>query len=88
MAILILGMYKTAVPTIRTTVLMSPEFYNLSKQHGIKFSEALRVGTSVLLAEKGILEYDNKLNIVRMANEYKRKAAEYAQKAADVEGKT
>ena len=67
---------------ITTTVRISPEFYRLCKEHHIKFSEAMRVGISVLLAEKGVMEYDNTLNIVRRADELKRKAAGYAQEAA------
>lgn len=50
---------------IQTSVLVSVNFYKLCKEHNIKFSEALRVGISLLLAEKGIEEYDNKLNISR-----------------------
>lgn len=70
---------------MRTTVLISPEFYELCKNNHIKFSEAVRVGISIMLAEKGVAEYDNKLNIVRRCKELKIKAAEYAQKAADLE---
>ena len=70
---------------IQTSVIVSLEFYNLCKTHQIKFSEALRVGISILLAERGVIEYNNQLNIVRIANEYKLKAANYAQIAADIE---
>jgi hypothetical protein len=70
---------------IQTSVIVSCDFYELCKQHHIKFAEALRVGISIILAERGIKEYDNNLNIVRLAQSYKLKAAEYAQKAADLE---
>ena len=50
---------------IQTSVLISEEFFHLCKQHEIKFSEAMRVGISIMLAERGISEYDNKLNISR-----------------------
>lgn len=50
---------------VKTSVLVSREFYHLSRLHKIKFSEALRVGISLLLAEKGLKEYDNRLNISR-----------------------
>ena len=56
---------REATPQIRTTILISPEFYSLCKKNGIKFVEALRVGISLMLAEKGIKEYDNNLNISR-----------------------
>ena len=75
-------------PYHRTSVLISPDFFNLCKVNHIRFSEAMRVGISILLAERGIKEYDNSLNIVRRVNELKMKAAEYAQKAANMENGT
>lgn len=81
-------MNKTyAKPWVRTSVNVSPEFYKLAKKHFIRFSEAMRVGISLLLSEKGVKEYDNALNITRRYREMKRKAAEYAQKAAELENK-
>lgn len=78
---------KIAKPVIQTSVTMSPEFYNLSRQHNISFSEAIRVGISILLSEKGVSEYDNRLNISRMLNEAKKKAADYAYKIYELEEK-
>ena len=70
---------------VQTSVLVSSEFYTLCKEHGIQFSNAIRVGIAILLAEAGVKDYDNRLNIVRRAEEYKVKAAKFAQKAADLE---
>ena len=70
---------------IRTSVNVSPEFHNLCRINRIKFSEALRVGISIILAERGVREYDNNLNIVRLVTKYKKKAAEYAQRAANLD---
>lgn len=56
---------RIAKPVVRTSVVVSPEFYTLAKQHHIGFTEALRVGMSMILAEKGVKEYDNQLNIMR-----------------------
>jgi hypothetical protein len=78
-------------PMITTSVKISPEFHALCIKYYISFSEAMRRGIALMLAEKGIIEYQNDLNIVRMASEYKLKAAAYAQKASDIEngnGKT
>lgn len=58
-------MLKRDSGQIQTSVLISPEFYHLCKLHNIKFSEALRVGVSLILAEKDVMGYDNRLNIVR-----------------------
>ena len=62
---------KRAVPYIRTSVLLSPEFYNLCKDNRIQFSEAIRVGISIMLSERGITDYDNKLNLYRKMMMYK-----------------
>lgn len=55
-------------PGYTTSISISAHFYNLCKKHNIKFSEATRVGISLMLAEKGIKEYDNSLNISRKIN--------------------
>jgi len=54
-----------AQPWIRTTVNVSPEFHKLCKDHHIQFGEALRKGISLILADKGVLPYDNSLNLKR-----------------------
>ncbi len=48
-----------------TSVVISDDFFRLAKLHHIKFSEAMRIGLSVLFSEKGILPYNNKINIHR-----------------------
>lgn len=50
---------------VQTSVLVSQEFYKLCKDHHIKFSEAIRVGIGVILAERGVREYDGQLNFFR-----------------------
>ena len=61
----LIGQEMRAKAVIRTCLTISPELYSLGKQNGIKMSEALRIGMSLILAEKGIKEYDNRLNLVR-----------------------
>lgn len=56
---------KLALPSVVTSVRISPEFYRLAKENRISFSEAMRVGISTLLADKGVVEYDNNLNFTR-----------------------
>lgn len=72
---------------IRTSVLISNEFYHLCKIHHIKFSEALRVGISLLLAEMNLKEYDNNLNISRRLLLLNRKFEETAKELAEVKEK-
>lgn len=54
-----------AQPWVRTSVNVSPEFHKLCRQYHIRFSEALRVGISMMLADKGLIDYDNNLNLKR-----------------------
>lgn len=61
-------MYTMAVIQISATV--SPEFHDLSKKHKIKWSEALRIGISVMLADKGVRNYDNNLHLYRKMQAY------------------
>ena len=76
---------KYARAWVRTTVLISPEFYRLCKDNRIKFSEAMRMGISLALAEKGIKEYDNNLNIVRKRTKLLKELEETAQKLNQLE---
>ena len=75
------------IPTVSTSVRISPEYHELCYKYHIRFSEAMRVGISIMLAEKGVAEYDNNLNLVRQLNESIQKAQEYAKKAFDLENK-
>lgn len=50
---------------VTVTTTMSYEFHELAKRHNIKISEALRQGVSLMLAEIGEGDYDNRLNIMR-----------------------
>lgn len=73
--------------SIQTSVLVSKNFFDLCKANGIKFSEALRVGISVLLADKNIVEYDNNLNLYRKMKLFQQEASSAMQKLAEAEAK-
>ena len=47
------------------SISVSREFVDLALEHRISWTEAARVGLSILLAEKGVKPYDNNLNIKR-----------------------
>ena len=47
------------------SVSVSLEFDNLTRIHKISLTEACKIGTSILLREKGLKEYDNRINILR-----------------------
>lgn len=76
---------RFAQPWIKTSINISPEMYELCRKHRIKFSEAMKRGISLMLAEIGVKEYDNNLNVVKRCNELKFKAADALQKLADLE---
>ena len=76
--------YQTAKPMVRTTVTISPEYYEQCKKYRIKFSDAMRAGISLLLAEKGVIGYDNKLNIMRKIDILRAKLEETIQRVEDV----
>lgn len=51
--------------TIIKTISISEEFMNLSREYNISWTNAARVGMSILLADLGVKEYDNQLNLYR-----------------------
>jgi len=75
---------RFAKPLIRTSVNISPEFYKLCKDNRIKFSEAMRVGISIILSEMGVTNYDNNLNIVRKMHMFQKIAEEASAKAEEL----
>ena len=68
-----------------TSVRISPEFWNLADEHRISFTEAVRVGIGLLLAEKGVKEYNSDLNITRKLDIMRQKLEETSQKLAEME---
>ena len=70
---------------ISTTV--SREFHDLAKQNNISWSEALRVGLSILFGDKGLKEYDNNINLFRKMNAFRQQAEEALQKLSELEKK-
>jgi len=64
---------RKARPMVRTSVELTPEFYNLCVTNHIRFVDAMRTGVSVLLAESGVQEYDNRLNVYRQMRSYQEK---------------
>jgi len=75
-----IGAYLLCMVTAKISTTTSVEFYQLAKEHRIKFSEALRVGISLILAEKGVKEYDNNLNLVRKLDLTRQKLEEVSRK--------
>ncbi len=47
------------------TISVSEEFAHLAKENNISWSEAARVGMSILLSDAGLREYDNNINVIR-----------------------
>ena len=72
-------------PAVRVSACVSDDFWNLANENHIGWSEALRVGISILLAERGVTDYDNNLNIVRNLKRTVERLNETATKLADQE---
>lgn len=80
-------MKKMEKRSIMTSVRISTDFFFLCKEHKIQFSEAIRVGIAILLAEKGVKEYDNHLNLYRKMRQFQKIAEESTSKALELERK-
>ena len=69
---------------ITTSITVSPEFFNLAKKYHLSFTEATRIGLSILFAERGIKEYDNKLNLFRKMQQYQKRCEEMGEELANL----
>jgi post-segregation antitoxin (ccd killing protein) len=78
---------RRAYGQIQTSVLVSQEFYRLCKEYRIKFSEAIRVGIGLILAEKGVKEYDTTLNLTRKIQMVNQKLSQTSQLFYELLGK-
>ena len=63
------------------SISVSLEFVDLAQRYKISWSEAARVGLSILLAEKGVQDYDNNLNLFRRMKEWQIKAESLMKKS-------
>ena len=72
---------------VTTSVTVSPEFFTLAKEQHVGFSEAIRVGLAVMFAEKGIKQYDNKLNLYRKMVAFQKKTEELSEEVAHLKEK-
>ncbi len=69
---------------IQISASISQEFWKVAKLNHIGWSEALRVGISMILAERGVGDYDNRLNIFRKMKKFQQLAEEYMAKHDDL----
>jgi hypothetical protein len=67
------------------TISVSLEFDKLARDNGVSWSEAARVGISVILGERGIQPYDNKLNLYRKMIRFKTMAEETLNRLSELE---
>jgi len=52
-------------PEVLTSVKVPYNLYIQVKENHIKIVDCVRAGASLMLAEKGLIEYDNNLNLMR-----------------------
>jgi len=80
-------MRRLTEPRVVRSVSISYAFDSLCRQHNLSISEACRVGISLLLAEKGITDYDNNLNIFRKIQVLNQKLSETSQELYNLKEK-
>ena len=73
--------------SFRTTVEIGSDLYFLAKENKIQFKQAMIVGLSMLLVEKGIDPYENQLTLSRLYEETKIKASKYANELSELKEK-
>lgn len=44
------------------SVSVSDDFFNMAKNNNISWSEAMRIGLSIMFKENGIIRFDNQIN--------------------------
>jgi hypothetical protein len=64
---------KLGQPRTICSVSMPLEFHQIAKQYNVNLSEAVRVGIGIILAERGVKDYDSNLNISRRILEREKK---------------
>jgi hypothetical protein len=69
------------------TISVTREFADLAKKNKLSWTEASRIGMSILLAERGEMEYDNKLNLHRKMTFFRTQAENALQKLSELENK-
>jgi hypothetical protein len=76
------------------SISVSEEFNSLAQEHNLSWSEAARIGMAVMLGDRGIREYDNKLNLMRKMTAFRQtledtslKLEEAEEKLKKIEGK-
>ena len=62
---------KINQPVIMSSLKIIPEHYDLCKKNNIKLSEAFKKGLFLILAEKGIEDYEPSLDIYKKMVFYK-----------------
>jgi hypothetical protein len=82
-----MGRRRLAQPMVTTSVKISPEFHRLCYQHNLSFSEAMKIGISLMLAEREVIPYDNNLNLMRRMILVQKKLEETSQELFDLKKK-
>jgi hypothetical protein len=73
--------------TIQKCISISKEFEELADKYKVSWSEAARVGMSVMLGDLGVRDYDNKINLFRKMTLFRQQAEEALNKIAELEKK-
>ena len=71
--------------TIQKCISISKEFEELAEKYKVSWSEAARIGMSVMLGDLGVREYDNQTNLFRKMKIFQKQTEEALNKIAELE---
>jgi hypothetical protein len=67
------------------SISVSKEFADLAREFKLSWSEAARIGISIMLGDLGVSNYDNNINLFRKMRHFQRIAEEASQRLADLD---
>jgi hypothetical protein len=70
-----------------TSISVGMVMAQLAKEHRLSWSEAARRGMALMLADMGVQDYDNDLNIYRKMKQFQKLAEEANQKLSELQEK-
>ena len=71
-----------------TTISITGNMEVMAKEHKLSWSEAARRGMAMMLADLGVADYDNNLNLYRKMKHFQKIAEETSEQLEELKKKT
>ena len=84
----ILNPFISTMATEIKSISVSKEFADLAREFHLSWSEAAKVGMSVMLGDLGVKKYDNSINLFRKMDHFRRIAEDSLQKLEELQCQT